>query len=109
MAIKTYKPTTPGRRGMTALAKDEITKQTPERSLTVSFSKTGGRNNTGRITTRHHGGGHKQLYVSSISRETRMTFQQKLLLSNTIQTEMPISLCFTMLMAKRDISSLLRA
>ena len=62
MAIKTYKPTTPGRRGMTALAKDEITNQTPERSLTVSFSKTGGRNNTGRITTRHHGGGHKQLY-----------------------------------------------
>ena len=62
MAIKKYKPTTPGRRGMTGLTFEEITKVTPEKSLTVSFSKSGGRNNTGRITTRHHGGGHKQLY-----------------------------------------------
>ena len=62
MAIKAYKPTTPGRRGMTGLTFEEITKKKPEKSLTVSFSKSGGRNNTGRITTRHHGGGHKQLY-----------------------------------------------
>lgn len=62
MAIKKYKPTTPGRRGMTGLTFEEITKKKPEKSLTVSFSKSGGRNNTGRITTRHHGGGHKQLY-----------------------------------------------
>ena len=62
MAIKKYKPTTPGRRGMTGLAFTEITKKSPEKSLTESFNKTGGRNNTGRITTRHHGGGHKQLY-----------------------------------------------
>ena len=62
MAIKTYKPTTPGRRGMTGLTFEEITKSKPEKSLTVSFSKSGGRNNTGKITTRHHGGGHKQLY-----------------------------------------------
>lgn len=62
MAIKKYKPTTPGRRGMTSLSFEEITKKKPEKSLVVSFSKSGGRNNTGRITTRHHGGGHKQLY-----------------------------------------------
>ena len=63
MAIKKYKPTTPGRRGMTTLTNEEITKSTPERSLIVSVSKkTGGRNNTGRITSRHIGGGHKQLY-----------------------------------------------
>ena len=62
MAIKKYKPTTPGRRGMTGLTFEEITTKTPEKSLCVSFSKSGGRNNTGRITTRHHGGGHKQLY-----------------------------------------------
>ena len=62
MAMKKYKPTTPGRRGMTGLTFEEITKRKPEKSLTVSFSKSGGRNNTGRITTRHHGGGHKQLY-----------------------------------------------
>lgn len=62
MAIKKYKPTTPGRRGMSTLTFDEITTNKPEKSLTVSFSKSGGRNNTGRITTRHHGGGHKQKY-----------------------------------------------
>ena len=62
MAIKTYKPTTPGRRGMTGLTFEEITKSKPEKSLTVSLGKSGGRNNTGRITTRHIGGGHKQLY-----------------------------------------------
>lgn len=62
MAIKKYKPTTPGRRGMTGLTFEEITTVKPERSLTESFSKTGGRNNSGRITTRHHGGGHKRLY-----------------------------------------------
>ena len=62
MAIKKYKPTTPGRRGMTTLTFDEITKTTPEKSLTTSVKKSGGRNNTGRITSRHIGGGHKQLY-----------------------------------------------
>ena len=62
MAIKKYKPTTPGRRGMTGLTFEEITKTSPEKALTVTIKKTGGRNNTGRITTRHHGGGNKQLY-----------------------------------------------
>ena len=62
MAIKKYKPTTPGRRGMTALTYEEVTKSTPERSLLVSQKSKGGRNNTGRITSRHQGGGHKQQY-----------------------------------------------
>ena len=62
MAIKKYKPTTPGRRGMTSLSFEEITKSAPERSLIENLNKKGGRNNTGRITTRHHGGGHKQKY-----------------------------------------------
>lgn len=62
MPIKKYKPTTPGRRGMTTLSKEEITKQTPERSLTEPLKSKGGRNNTGRITTRHQGGGHKRTY-----------------------------------------------
>lgn len=62
MGIKKYKPTTPGRRGMTSLTFDEITKTTPEKSLTTKLSKHGGRNNDGRITTRHKGGGHKRLY-----------------------------------------------
>ena len=62
MAIKKYKPTTPGRRGMTGLTYEEITKTNPEKNLLKPLSKTAGRNNTGRITTRHHGGGHKQQY-----------------------------------------------
>lgn len=62
MAIKKYKPTTPGRRGMTSLSFDEITKTSPEKSLTTKLSKKGGRNNHGTITTRHKGGGHKRLY-----------------------------------------------
>ena len=62
MAIKKYKPTTPGRRGMTTLTYEEITKSTPERSLLVSKKSKGGRNNMGRITSRHQGGGHKQQY-----------------------------------------------
>jgi large subunit ribosomal protein L2 len=62
MPIKKYKPTTPGRRGMTALTKEEITKQTPEKSLIAPLKSKGGRNNTGRITTRHQGAGHKRNY-----------------------------------------------
>lgn len=62
MGIKKYKPTTNGRRGMTTLTFDEITATKPERSLTVSLNKNAGRNNNGRITTRHKGGGHKRQY-----------------------------------------------
>ncbi len=62
MSIKTYKPTTNGRRDMTTLANEEITKKTPEKSLLVSSKKTGGRNSQGVITCRHMGGGHKRKY-----------------------------------------------
>lgn len=62
MGIKVYKPTSAGRRGMTTLTNSELTKSTPEKSLLVSLSKTGGRNNLGVITTRHIGGGHKRKY-----------------------------------------------
>lgn len=62
MSIRTYKPTTPSRRNMTNMTFEEITTSTPEKSLLVSLPKTGGRNNTGAITTRHIGGGHKRFY-----------------------------------------------
>ncbi len=62
MAIRKYKPTTPGRRGSSVSDFSELTRSTPEKSLTVPIKKTGGRNNQGRITTRHIGGGHKQAY-----------------------------------------------
>ena len=60
MAVKKYKPTTPGRRGMTSYTFDEITKTDPERSLLKPIRKSGGRNTYGRITVRHRGGGHKR-------------------------------------------------
>jgi large subunit ribosomal protein L2 len=62
MPIKAYKPTTNGRRNMTALTKEEITAQKPEKSLLTTVNKKAGRNNQGQITTRHHGGGHKRKY-----------------------------------------------
>ena len=62
MAIKTYKPTTPGRRGMTSDAFSDITKKKPERSLTVSLKKRAGRNDQGKITVRRRGGGAKRQY-----------------------------------------------
>ncbi|CAM3896286.1 50S ribosomal protein L2 [Alkalicoccus chagannorensis] len=62
MAIKKYKPITNGRRFMTSLDFQELTTDSPERSLLAPLSKRAGRNNQGRITTRHHGGGHKRQY-----------------------------------------------
>jgi len=60
MAVKTYKPVTPGTRGKTGYTFDEITKSTPERSLLVPLRKSGGRNVHGRVTVRHRGGGHRR-------------------------------------------------
>lgn len=62
MAVKKFKPTSPGRRQMTVSSFEEITTDQPEKSLTESLKRNGGRNNQGRMTTRHQGGGHKRLY-----------------------------------------------
>ena len=62
MGIKTYNPYTPSRRNMTGSDFSEITKKTPEKSLCVAMEKTAGRNNQGKITVRHHGGGAKKKY-----------------------------------------------
>ncbi len=62
MAIKSFKPTTNARRKMSTLVNEEITTSTPEKSLLVSLNKNGGRNNQGKITVRHHGGGVKRKY-----------------------------------------------
>ncbi len=62
MAIKVYKPTSPGRRGMSVSTFDEITRSTPERSLLRPLRERAGRNNQGRVTVRHQGGGHKRMY-----------------------------------------------
>lgn len=62
MGLKAYKPTTSGRRGMTAVTTEELTKKKPEKALTGFLLRTGGRNNDGRTTVRFRGAGHKRLY-----------------------------------------------
>jgi len=62
MPIKAYKPTSPGRRGMTAYTFEELTTKKPEKSLIVPLKKNAGRNNQGKLTTRHRGGGSKRMY-----------------------------------------------
>ena len=62
MPIKSYRPTTPTRRYQTVVSREDITKQTPEKSLVTGKQRTGGRNNTGRVTSRFIGGGAKQAY-----------------------------------------------
>ena len=62
MGLKSYKPTSAGRRGMTAVTTEELTKKKPEKSLTSFHLRTGGRNTDGRTTVRFRGGGHKRLY-----------------------------------------------
>ena len=62
MGVKEFKPTSPGRRFMSGATFEEVTEKKPEKSLVTRLKKTGGRNNAGRITTRHIGGGHKKKY-----------------------------------------------
>ena len=62
MALKKFKPTTPGQRGKVLVSNDDITATKPEKSLVFGYSKSGGRNNTGKMTMRYLGGGHKQKY-----------------------------------------------
>jgi large subunit ribosomal protein L2 len=62
MALKQFKPTTPGRRGLVLIKRDGLWKGKPEKSLTEGLRKKGGRNNTGQITARRRGGGHKRRY-----------------------------------------------
>ena len=71
MAVKIYKPTTPGRRGMTVPSFEEVTKFSPEKKLTVTLKSKAGRNSYGRITVRHHGGGNKKKYrIIDFKRQT---------------------------------------
>src|SRR5436309_3879835 len=71
MPLKKFKPTSPGRRFMATSSFDEITKSEPEKSLLEPLTKKGGRNNRGRITTRHQGGGHKRRFRSIDFKRTK--------------------------------------
>ena len=97
MAIKVYKAITNGRRNMTSLDFAEITTNKPEKSLLAPLPKKAGRNNQGKITVRHHGGGHKKQYrIIDFKRNKRQRTSKKLLLSSTIQTVQRTSLYYTM-------------
>lgn len=104
MGIKTYRPYTPSRRQMTGSDFSEITKTTPEKSLLAPKSRQAGRNNQGKITVRHRGGGAKKKYrvIDFKRRKTELLLQ--FLVSNTIQTEQLISLLSAMKMVKKHIS-----
>ena len=65
MPLKQFKPTSPGRRGASGHTFTEVTKDTPEKSLTVARTNRAGRNNQGRITVRHRGGGHRARHLVS--------------------------------------------
>ena len=62
MALKSFKPNTPGQRGLVLVSRDSLWGGKPEKTLTVGLTKSGGRNNKGRVTARRRGGGHKRLY-----------------------------------------------
>lgn len=77
MAIRKINPTSPGQRGMTKSDYQEITCTTPEKSLLKSLKKTAGRNNTGRITCRHKGGGVKRTYRIIDFKRENLAYQQQ--------------------------------
>ena len=106
MGIRKLKPTTPGQRHKVIGAFDKITASTPEKSLVVGKKSTGGRNNTGKMTMRYLGGGHKQSTDLSISRETKMAFLQQSSLSSMILTVHLVSHCCITQTGQRAISSL---
>ena len=76
MALKSYKPTTPGQRGLVLIDRSELWKGRPVKSLTEGLTKNGGRNNTGRITMRRKGGGAKRLYRIVDFSESRDILEQ---------------------------------
>ena len=102
MGVKQYKPTSPGRRFQTVSDFADITSTTPEKSLLRPLPKKAGRNNNGRITTRHQGGGVKRRY--RVIDFTRTASPLKLPPSNTIRIVLRASHCSTMQTVKSATS-----
>ena len=103
MGIRVYKPRTPGRRGMTAVTTEELSKKRPEKSLTSFRRSTGARNNEGRTTVRFRGGGHKRLYRKIDFRRDKTGFQGPLPRLNTIPIGRPELRWCTIRMGKSAI------
>ena len=104
MAIKTYKPTSPSRRNMTGINyREVITTNKPHKALTYGRKRHVGRNNNGRITAPHKGGGHKRLYREIDFKLNKINIPAKLKQLNTIQTEQLSSHLFVMQMVNDDM------
>jgi ribosomal protein L2 len=93
MPIKTYRPVTATRRFQTVVSREEITKQTPEKSLVESKKRTGGRNSHGRISSRFIGGGAKQSYRVVISSGIKRAYRRWWQRLSTTRTARPGSRC----------------
>ena len=106
MAIRKLKPNTPGTRYMTISTFEEITKTTPEKALTVSLKKSGGRNNLGRLTMRSRGGGHKRKYRIIDFKRNKFGVSAKVFSIEYDPNRSARILCYIMPMEIRDILSL---
>ena len=106
MPVRRFKPTSPGRRFMTVSDFAEVTKSKPEKALTEKLTKKGGRNNNGRITTRHQGGGHKRRYrVDRLQAHARTASRRRSPRSSTTRTARRGSRCSTTPTASSPTSS----
>jgi len=105
MPVKNYKPTSPGRRNMSVLSFEEITTDKPEKSLLAPLKRKGGRNNMGRITTRHQGGGHKKRYRIIDFKRDKFEVPARWQRLNMTPTVAPGSACCTTSMGKSVTSS----
>jgi ribosomal protein L2 len=101
MALKKFRPITPGQRHKVALTFDEITTSKPEKSLLAKKKRSGGRNDTGKMTIENIGGGHKQRYRIIDFKEKNLVLLLKYLLLSMIQIELQILLYYTILMVKK--------
>ena len=108
MAIKKYKPTSPARRFMSVSAFEEITAKSPERSLLGNIKKNGGRNNAGRMTVRHQGGGNTRKYRIIDFNALRTAFPPAWPVLNMIPTVRPTSRCWSIGTARKIYSCALR-
>ena len=93
MSVRKLKPITPGQRFRVVNGFDAITTDKPEKSLLAPKKRSGGRNNTGKMTMQHLGGGHKKQYRIIDFKEIRMVFLQQLNQLNTIQIVQRLSHC----------------
>ena len=106
MAIKNYKPTTPGRRGMSVIDYTQLSKVAPEKSLLAPKAKKAGRNSYGRITIRHRGGGNRQKYRIIDFKRNKLDVAGTVMTLDMILTAALISRWFSTRMARSATSSL---